>query len=293
MSIPAAVQRQADTAARLQQESLNPPAAPTDNTPPASPEPPQVNPEPASEPESWQQKYQVLKGKYDAEVPRMQHALRQQAAQINHLNGVIAQLSQAGTDATPAPQGQEHRYVRPEDIEEYGQDMIDVAQRAAREVIEPQLQQVTTQLSQAQFDLALTRAVPNWEVINQDPVFWQWLDQVDPYTGQQRRATLQAAFADRNAEQAVLGFQAFIQDYQAGQQAAAAAATPNPNLAQQQQPARNTAAAVPAAGRTYSRAQINQFYREVTQGRYRGREQEAKAIEDDINKAMNEGRIVG
>jgi uncharacterized membrane-anchored protein YhcB (DUF1043 family) len=236
----------------------------------------------------------VLKGKYDAEVPRMQHALRQQAAQINHLNGVIAQLSQAPADATPAAPGQEHRYVRPEDVEEYGQDMIDVAQRAAREVFEPQLQQVTSQLSQAQFDNALLRAVPNWEVINQDPVFWQWLDQMDPYTGQVRRTTLQQAFADRNAEQATLGFQAFIQDYQASQQAAAASAPQqNPQLAAQQQPTRNSATAAPAAGRTYTRAQISQFYREVTQGRYRGREPEAKAIEDDINKAMQEGRLVG
>ena len=43
---------------------------------------------------------------------------------------------------------------------------------------------------------------------------------------------------------------------------------------------------------TYTRPQISAFYRDVTAGKYRGKEAESEQIERDIFAATNEGRIV-
>jgi len=123
---------------------------------------------------------------------------------------------------------------------------------------------------------------PNWETLNEDPGFNAWLTQVDPAAGVTLSSLLKDAHAKFDADRAVLFFKSYEREV-------AAAARPAPATAPG---SHRPPAPQPRVERTFTGAQIDQFYHDLRIGRYRGREAEATAFEQEIMNAQRAGRVV-
>lgn len=161
----------------------------------------------------------------------------------------------------------------------------------------------------------LAKEVPNWDTVNNSPEFAHWLDQVDPISRQTRRTFLNAAHNANITGQVVDIFRGFLANqaafgpsgsaqqpgngaggytgYSPSNSGNPAASTPQAVLAQFAAPgrAKSGQTEVPPEKPVFTRADITQFYRDKTAGRYAGREAEANQIERALFEAGNEGRI--
>lgn len=352
-ALPKAVRAQIDRANQLATEytqSLKqgeppagePPAGEPPATPPAASTPPAGEPAapaapPATPPqEGWEQKYKVLQGKYNAEVPRLQNQVREQQTQLqsfqsqltatqNLLASLSAQRETAPAASQPATPPPVTKLVKDEEVREFGADLIDVMRRVVREEqatllpeidrrVAPVAQRVD-QVAQAaqhvgarvaqndqQSVLAmLAAAVPNWQEMNEDPGFLEWLDQVDPFSGAQRGALLKQAYKAHDGSRVVAFFSGYLKEHAAvtppatPKPPAAAPAAPQRNLEQLVAPGTpKTGAASTQDGsgkRVWSRAEIGAFYADVQAGRFKGTKEQRKQTEADIFAAQREGRI--
>lgn len=356
-ALPKAVRAQVDRANQLATEytaSLKqgeppagePPAGEPAAPPAASGAPPAATP-PAGEPaapaapatlpqEGWEQKYRVLQGKYNAEVPRLQNQVREQNEQLrsfqsqltatqNLLASLSAQREPAPAASTPATPPAPTKLVKDEEVKEFGADLIDVIRRAAREEMSGMLPEIdrrvapvaqrANQAAQAAQDVGqrvaqndqqsvlamLASAVPNWQELNEDAGFLEWLDQIDPFSGAQRGALLKQAYKAHDGSRVVAFFSGYLKEHAAvtppaaSKEPAAAPAAPQRKLEQFVAPGTpKTGAASTQDGsgkRVWSRAEIGQFYSDVQAGRYKGTKEQRKQTEADIFAAQREGRI--
>lgn len=337
--VPAAIRRQselADQIARAAGIANVPDARPADgeiptvvNDPAAAPaeqqaqqpteqpaaQPTERAPDRSQEQEREQQRYNTLKGKYDAEIPELQ-------AQIRSLERVIAGIQSAPREREapparhdPAPTSYE---ISAEDREAYGEELITKSQAWAEAKLAPKLsrmeqrlleiegrsQQTQQQSAQQMVESQLDRAMPSWQVINQSPSFWAWLDQPDPFSGHLRRQLITDAHVRGDAARTLAFFQAYQREHTAvdpgaGTQPAQTGATqivptdrlPLENLAA---PGRGSASqAAPGAPekRLWTTAQVTALYREKTEGRWNGREDAFHRLEQDVIAAGREGRF--
>jgi hypothetical protein len=176
-------------------------------------------------------------------------------------------------------------YLTQNDVENYGSDLVDFAQRAAAHAVAPQLQALEQQNNDLRQRLArearhrldqqVAAAVPNFREIDRDPYWHRYLLEFDPLSGRVRQQLLNDAVASGDANRVV----AFFRGYQ---REAGRASSP--------QRSRNTAA---PSKPTYTRAQIGALYEQHRKGAYRGREAEWARQEADIFAAQKEGRVQG
>lgn len=316
MSLPKAIQQQAEAAdALVAQMSGQPPTGETDVNPdnpdgtlPAeTPPQQQVSPEPKPQPEvpeeTWQAKFFTLKGKYDAEVPRLH-------AQLRELNTQVQQLVQeaATRAAAPAPTPEPAKsLITEQDKEAFGSDLLDLIDRATEAKVsefrgrESKLQQEIAELkgqlgrvdetvgssSKELFLERLAKQVPDWEAMNTDQGFLGWLAQVDPVYGLARQAALNSAYEALDANRTA----AIFKQYKA--LTAPATQPTKPNLQSQVAPTRSRTSPAPAnsAGdkRIFTQGEIAQFYDQWRRGFID--EAEAVRIEQEIAAATTEGRI--
>jgi hypothetical protein len=227
-------------------------------------------------------------------------------------------------------QPQPQRRITPQEATEYGPELLDVMGRRAQEIFEANyLPQVMGELNQVKrqiggvannqvFDARvrmyddLAREVPNWSDINNSPAFAAWLDQIDPVSMQSRRFFLDGAHNGNQTGQVVNIFKSFLATQAAlglqggnpspGNGAGGgyspgvtgpAASTPQMDLTAFAAPGRAKPGQtqVPPEKPIFTRADITQFYRDKTAGRFAGREAEADALERQLFEAGNEGRI--
>lgn len=360
-ALPKAVQRTIDNANKVADEYYKAiaaggeaPVVPPDGTPPPAevvtppagdaPVPPAAPPAAAAPTplpqEEWEQKYKVLQGKYNAEVPRLQKTVSGLSENVRNLNEqlsatqtLLASLNnqQAAPPAGSQPRtpAQPQRLVKDEEIKEFGADLIDVARRVAREEIAGQVetevarrmqpvaqrvdqvaqatgsvqQRVAQNDKQAVFDI-LTRDVPNWQKINENPEFLAWLDQVDPYAGYRRGDLLGQAFKSYDGPRVVAFFNGFLKEHAAvtpppPPAAAAAPAAAAPQVALEKLvtpglPKTGAAGTQDGSGkRVWTRAEISKFYADKSAGRFNSDTGKKKAMEmeADIFAAQSEGRV--
>jgi hypothetical protein len=281
---------------------------------PAPPAP--AAPAPAPQATDWEQRYRTLQGKYDAELPGLRAQVTNLERLIATMQSVPAAAPVAPAPATPAPAAT--TVVAPEDVEAYGQDLIDATQRWAAARYDATIADLraeinalkgSTQRTEAQTTrqacLAALDADPDlagkWRATNDDPKFLAWLDQVDPFIGRTRRDLLGEAYARGDAKRTGAFFKAFQAEHTVVTQA------PPPPVAQTPQPGagRPTLEDLAAPGRAsgpgpsgataekrvWTTAQIQAFYRARTHGEFVGREAESLRIEQDIIAAATERRI--
>lgn len=216
---------------------------------------------------------------------------------------------------------QPQRRLSQKEIEEYTPELLDVVGRRAQEVLEPALQGIYSQfenrLGQLQQQLGgvsgaiayssqermyqdLNKAVPNWEQINDMPEWHAWLKNPDPMTGIIRQSILTNAHQRSQTSQVVGVFERFMAENNIQSVPTLPPPANNGYTSSQQFDLKALAApgkakegqsTVPQLQRTYSAADIKNFYHDRTFGKYAGREKEADAIEQDILLASKEGRV--
>lgn len=260
----------------------------------------------------WARRYNSMRGRYVA-LERQMGELSQELVRTQNL---LASVQQAPPAPQPTARGQDHgNLITDQDRESYGEELIDLARRAGREAVAPELdalraenarltQRVQTTGKRELFE-RMDREIPTWRSVNKDTRFLAWLRLPNVYTGQLRGNMLKAAVDGANAPQALQVFRDFLAEAHATGMIA-----PAQQIEQQAQPApREPALALdalaapgrarPASGDSqvpgekpiYSRADIAKFYDDKRRGFYAGRDAEVQAFEADLTAAQREGRI--
>lgn len=302
-------------------ENAAPTPAPADETPVANVAAPSPTPEqkPGDDnvpEETITQKYKTLQGMYNAEVPRLHQQNREMTQRIQQMEQLLASLSAQPTPQTPA-QPVVDKLVTDKDVEEYGES-LDVMRKVSREELgsvaqriaqlEQALRQMQTSVvpqvqavahrqqmtAEQQFWADLSSAVPNFRQVNDHPDFQTWLLQADPLTGITRQTYLDDAQRSLDAGRVANFFRTWLES--TGQAAVAQSTVPaaSSELEKQVSPGRSRSTGTPATanqGKVYTPQDIQKFFNDVRQGKYKGREQDRDRIERDIFAAQRENRI--
>lgn len=266
---------------------------------------------------TYAQRWRSLQGVYNA----TKRQLDESSSRIQNLEQLVSQMSNAKVEAS-MPQASAH--VTEQDRSSYGEDMVEFARRVSREEIAPlaqaikllmgrldQLQGVVPMVqnvaaAQAKsahemFYDALGRRVSDWQTVNENPKFHEWLLSADPLSGQIRQTLLEDAHRTLDVDRVVnifaMGKQAIGVQAPAAEPAAATVqrAAKASQLERQIAPGRAATGSTPPQAtekKRWSRADITKFYADKQRGVYKGRGQEATALERDIFAAQNEGRVV-
>jgi hypothetical protein len=312
-------------AEQLQAQYLADPVQPPDEpvvAPPETPPAEQVTPAPAPAPatpsspsgyeETWEQRFRTIQGKYNAEVPRLTAELKDVKDRLTTATTEIARLLKGQPAAAPAS---EQKLVTDKDVEAFGVDLIDVIGRKAQEVaesmvtakmrnLEDENRKLTDQLNgvterqgandRRAYFTELGRLVPDFEALNVDQGFMNWLAEVDPLSGVARQEYLNKAWLEFNAAHTAHLFNAYKQ--QKAPAAPAPAPAPQAKQQLQRQVAPDTSkvsASNPTgtAAKVWTTAELNDFYRDVRKGKFANKDGERARIEAEIDQAVAEGRI--
>jgi len=317
MALPRQVEAQLRELEALEKqlaEGQNPAPAdpePTPAEPPQDPQPQPAEPKPVeptptpTEPvvaeEKWEQKYKTLKGMYDAEVPRLHADLRDLKAQVDSLR-----KASETKPVEPAKPKAAEKLVTDADVEAFGQDLIEVQRKVAREVaaefrgeldamrvenekLREQLTSTGTQVSEASFEQRLYRMVPDFEAVNADPKWIAWLNEVDPLLRAPRSSVAQQAFNRGDAEGVAHYVAMFKQTVAPVEQRA----DKTEELERQLQPNRGATSAPPTSqkGKVYTNADIEKMFRKAADLGTKGQTDAAKKLEAEIDAAYMEGRV--
>lgn len=266
-------------------------------TPPAElaapPATPDVAPAPAATPATpdendpgyWRQRFSVLRGKYDAEVPIQAAKIRELTAKNAELTARVVELEAKVGSAAQAPAA---------DLSAFDPELVDMTRRVAREAVQEAIkpaqapaasqQPTDDQAARERFLDALSDLVDDWEVIDRDQAWKMYLSQIEPDTGQPRQHRLTAAVNRHDVVTTASIFQAFKR--------ARAASRPTPDLARQIVPTQAGQSGAPVeTARTFTRNDVRKFYSDVNSGKIRD-QAEITRIENQINAALREGRIL-
>ena len=268
---------------------------------------------PAPAPVDWEHRYKVLQGKYNAEVPNMVGTLaetRQMLDQAMRVNQQLqSQLTQRPATPPATPRAEDtFKHVTKEERESFGEDLIDVVGRRAREVVSPELEglkqqlarmegalgatlQETAAVKQARVYEALNSRIPSWEEINKSVEFLAWLESADVFSGSSRRIALTNAFNAHDAQRVVGIFEAYVRE-----DASRSTAAPQPlvdpaTLIAPGTPRSGSGEAAPGSsrGRIWSESEISDFYDRVR--RKRVPKDEYDQVSAEIAQAVKDGRV--
>ena len=260
--------------------------------------------------ESWEHKYKSAHGRN----LRAQEQIKSLSDEIRSLQQVVASMQQPSFEDMP-PISTE-RLLTPEEVTDYGEDFLAVVGKKAREDLAPLFKAQRDEIARLQAQVngvthgqkmtamdhlydQLHQQLPEWEQINTNPAFGQWLALPDPFSGAIRKDMLNAAYSQGNANRVLAFFNGFLAD-----EAALAPARAEPGIGTQvvqrtplsnfAAPGRAKVAASPPGPEEkpiITRAQIANFYSMVAAGKYRADEVEKKRLEEMIYEAQREGRI--
>jgi hypothetical protein len=177
------------------------------------------------------------------------------------------------------------QYLTWEDERNFGPEILDVAQRAARQAMAPvmnrleqeneQLRDHVAQQVQQNLHQQVQAAIPNWQQVNSDPRWLAWLNSPEPYSGYLRQELLNDATAKGDAGRVISIFRGFLAAVgQPGQVGPSSSRTYMP-------------AAGP--GRIYTRDQITRMWDLRRQGKINDEQWRSWQIE--LVAAGREGRI--
>lgn len=252
-------------------------------------------------PDEFEHKYNTLRGKYDAEVPRLHSQVRDLTAKLTEMQEAVEKLS------APPPK-EPVSLVTDADREAFGEDLLDVQRRVAEEVASKYETRLAAQdamiegmrkaladtgdhIGEVTFEAQLHRLVPDYDAINVDPKWIAWLNSVDPILRGPRRNAAQDAFNRGDAE-AIADYIALFK-----QQTAVEAKPTNKaddELLKQVTPSRTTVTeevADTATGKVYSASAADEVWKKIRTLHRQGKSDEADKLEAEITVAYMEHRV--
>jgi len=240
--------------------------------------------------EDWRQRFLVLQGKYNAEVPTLH-------AKVKDLDAELATLRSGQAVQKPDdkknPDALESKLAKYR--EEFGDDVVnmalDIAESKASEKATVVTQEVDKKLGEdawGRFTARLSGMVPEWEAVNSSADWKRWLGQIDTATGKTRQALLDEASGALDAVRVAGIFKQF-----AG--ASTAEQNKKAELESMIQPGKGKGGApMPTDNKNekvFTRNEISKFYDDMRRGVYKGREADANKLEVEINNAVMSGRV--
>lgn len=313
-TLPEQVQRQLDAADQIVEGLTTPPPddppAPPEE-PPAEPpaqDPPPPPPPATSDETDWKQKYLSLQGVHRSDINRLN-------GEIDLLKAKVAELTTRPAEPPKPPEpAPAKKLVTEQDVEAFGPDLVDMIRRAAREIADEEMGPIKAKLEATEAELAATKGtvetvattqsrstkdkfmgelaqlVPDWSTVNADTGFLQWLNEVDAFAGVPRQELLDDAAAKFDAQRVARIFNA----YKDTTAPPAPPPAPKDDLTRLVQPGSNRVPApteAPAKPKTWTAQAIDDFYKAMARGDYKGREADAKRIEAEIDQALSIGAI--
>jgi len=324
------------------EENQTPPSAtPTEQTPatpaeatatpeagtPSTPSTPVETPSQETDAEYWKRRFEVMEGKYQSEVPQLHQQLQQSRQQMQDLQEQMEQLKgdreQESQTPTEAPnldtsnleeslQVLENTYG-PEFVKPFrDQENLLSTMQQRNQTLADELAQLKTQVQdvaqsrerdqEQEFFEALAREVPDWQRLNEDPGFIQWLQQVEPLSGQPMIQLLNQARQDLDANRAAQFFTSYKASTGQAPPSHQESNQPNPEAEKERRsqerqqelerkiaPGETRAGEAPNQPPHYTRDRIAQVYRDYALGRMT--DQEFAQHESAIREAQNNGTV--
>lgn len=255
--------------------------------------------------ESFKQKYATLRGKYDAEVPRLHQQVKELTDQMN----AIREEAEAAKKAEAEKPKEKVSYVTDADREEYGDDLIDFQRRVAKEasqeyeerfeqqakVIEELRQQISStgnQVGEVGFTQKLNNLVPGFDQLDNDERWVAWLNEYDPMTRGPRRDQAQAAFNAGDAE-AVAHYVGLFRE--SVEPVANGKSDRDTELEKQVTPSRSASTVTNKSSsknsKVYSEKELNNAWTKIRTLNTQGKYDDAEKLEAELTAAYMEGRV--
>jgi len=299
------------------------PQADAGGTPPTLDRQPEGQGQSQAPPDDWEQRYRTLQGQSRGQIQGLQR-------QVEQLHQLLATL-QHPPAAAPAPVAPAAAapVVTGEDREVWGDELPAAVSRWAGEALSPRLAWLEQELQQlraeneqlrggqqqqgqfiarnafeAQLDADPQLGNGVWRQLNNDGNFFNWLQIVEPYSGQIRLDLLKDAAAQGDAIRAAGFFKTYLAEHTAPPPPRPAPHTNGTNgavagrmrLEELAAPGRAAASGTNGGAsserRLWTGPQISAFYDDVVRGRFRGRDADKARIESELEAAVREGRIV-
>ena len=309
--LPRAVERQAEAAEKLHAQVYGTPETAPDQNPvtaeqaepqpdsSASSAPPNAEPviadegvrdkpvEEGGDLDHWRQRSKVAEGRLTKEMPRLAQTIRELKDQLSEAQSKLNRLESA------SPVASNSDGIKPEEVEQYGQEFIDMVKRAAKSAnpgidgdLKKQLDKVletNREVTRQQFFLELKREAPSWETLNVDQDFLNYLTELDPFTGRARQELFDEAYEKLDAWRISAFFNSFSNTRQKPETYSV------PSRANQVVPSSSRATAPPESKKSWTTTSVARFYDEMRRGIHAP--EAASRIEADIFAAQSDGRL--
>jgi len=257
------------------------------------------------EEESFAQKYKTLQGKYDAEVPRLHQQVKDLTAKLNELA-----KAQEEKPKEPTKPKEKVSLVTDADRAEFGDELIDVQRRVAKEVaqdyedrfeqqeaiikkLQDQLAQTDGQVGEMSFSQRLTQLVPDFNQVDNDERWVAWLDEYDPMIRGPRRNQAVEAFQAGDAEAVAHYVKLWKESLEESQPKERQ--TRQAELEKQVAPNRSANSVdtkkVGKEAKVFSEREINNAWDRIRNLNTRGQYDDAAKLEAEITAAYLEGRV--
>jgi hypothetical protein len=260
--------------------------------------PPPGTPPPAGS-DDFKHKYEVLRGKYNTEMGRMNTML---STALTEKEQLLARMTASPTPASPftddvniAAGDSDIDFLKAQYPDAYPGIEALVAKRTA-EIVKPVAENLANTAATAaklegdKYFEALDGRVKDWKAINDDPEFIAWLGAKDRYTGATKHQLLRDAFYKRDPERSISFFEDYLKEK-------GSAPPPPPPPAQQfvdtdayPNNSGNPAPSTVEKGIVY-RSDIDRFYKDRATGRFSGTAEDAAKIESRFFRAIKEGKV--
>ena len=315
MSLPRKVQEQADAAEAALKAITEPPEVPAPNEGDQAATETQPNPEVvekvASEPveqqqeitvdpdAKWEERYKVLQGKYNAEIPRLQEELKKLREQVgspsqeSQLRAEIDQLKNQLAQPAAQPAYEPPSNAMIDKIrDDYGSDLADVfaAMQSENTRLSQQLSDLanqTTQMRTTSTDQAFRAMLDaqgiDFDQANNDPLFNDWLDEIDQFSGISRKELLNNAYRNGDLRRSAQFFTAY---YSQVTPEIKNESKPKPSLEDQvrvQSQATSSDNVAPEQP-VWTQQQITEYYDKLRRGMYT--QEEAQRLENQLFAAL-------
>lgn len=304
MSLAKAVEEQGKLADELHKENFPEQYQKTEPAPeagiPVQTQEPALPPAPTkTEEDSFKVKYQVLQGKYNAEVPRLIAEVKSLKTTLQESNTKVQEL----IATKPAPQPSEATAKSIQALtEEHGESFVSNLRNLFLTELEHAKGELVGEINKVKdftkgvessskktredsFFERLVEAVPDWESMNIDPEFLSWLGTKEKFSGMTYQDALNVAYADLDSRKVIGLFKAYETEKKPSSRTNELDVHITPGTQTQAPTTQKTQINL------LTQMDIQSFYNDVREGKYRGRDDDFKRKEAEIFAAYSEGRI--
>jgi hypothetical protein len=273
------------------EDEVNEPAVETATT--AEPE---VKTDPReSDPNYWKHRFDVIQGKYNKEVAE----LRDQVVSLNE------RLSYTPSKEEPMSAPASVEDAIDELATEYGEEFTTAIDKRVERIVKSHLKNIEAEFGevkrtsarsvQEKFEDSLTSKVGNWKELNTNSDFIGWLGNVEPYTGISLHTILMSAYNNKDIDKVAKIFNDYNQltTPQASERTRYESPTPNDLIEPTKRGSISQNTAESNQGKVFTVGQVDQFYVDLRNGKFKGKDAWAESMRREIQLAGSEGRIVG